>query len=228
MSAFEPSQVKSFASLSSGLLARKGGARPAMRRQLLGGGFDSVDAHEDDLGWNDMGHEEAPHLVQPHAGLTPMPAQESHPQPPVHAQPTTHPHPVAQAGIDNSEDPEDALAEPEEASIDALAETPIPVVIEERVALARAVAELPAELPKAKAPKAPKVPKADIARNAKAAFTLRVDPERHLKLRLACAISNRSAQQIVTEALDNFLNQLPELAKLADQVPHAAGKRHIG
>src|SRR5690606_16373260 len=36
----------------------------------------------------------------------------------------------------------------------------------------------------------------------KAAFTLRLDPERHLKLRLACAVTGRSAQLIVTDALD--------------------------
>ena len=39
----------------------------------------------------------------------------------------------------------------------------------------------------------------------KAAFTLRLDPERHLKLRLACAVDGRSAQQIVTDALDQLL-----------------------
>ena len=40
-------QPKPAASLSSGLLARKGQARPAMRRQDAAG--------PDDLGWNDMG-----------------------------------------------------------------------------------------------------------------------------------------------------------------------------
>lgn len=50
---------------------------------------------------------------------------------------------------------------------------------------------------------------------AKAAFTLRVDPARHLKLRLACAVSGRSAQQIVTDALDALLAQMPELDAMA-------------
>lgn len=45
----------------------------------------------------------------------------------------------------------------------------------------------------------------------KAAFTLRLDSERHLKLRLACAVDHRSAQQIVTEALDRFLATLPDI-----------------
>ena len=46
------SEPKAFASLSSGLLARKGSARPAMRPQGFGQG-----GSLEDLGWNDMGHE---------------------------------------------------------------------------------------------------------------------------------------------------------------------------
>ena len=47
-------EPKAFASLSSGLLARKGAARPAMRPQGFGG---QNGAGLDDLGWNDMGFE---------------------------------------------------------------------------------------------------------------------------------------------------------------------------
>ena len=45
-------EAKPFASLSSGLLARKGAARPAMKPQGFGqmGGVIL-----EDLGWNDMG-----------------------------------------------------------------------------------------------------------------------------------------------------------------------------
>ena len=43
------------------------------------------------------------------------------------------------------------------------------------------------------------------AGKAKAAFTLRLDAKRHLKLRLACAVNGRSAQQLVTDALDHLL-----------------------
>ena len=46
-------EPKAFASLSSGLLARKGAARPAMRPQ----GFGQSGASLEDLGWNDMGFE---------------------------------------------------------------------------------------------------------------------------------------------------------------------------
>lgn len=52
----------------------------------------------------------------------------------------------------------------------------------------------------------------------RSAFTLRLDGDRHLKLRLASALTNRSAQQIVTEALDAYLAALPEIAELADQI----------
>ena len=47
------SEPKPFASLSSGLLARKGAASPAMRPQ----GFGQVGGSLEDLGWNDMGFE---------------------------------------------------------------------------------------------------------------------------------------------------------------------------
>ncbi len=43
----------------------------------------------------------------------------------------------------------------------------------------------------------------------KAAFTLRLDAERHLRLRLVCAVQHRSAQQVVTQALDDFLARQP-------------------
>ena len=51
----------------------------------------------------------------------------------------------------------------------------------------------------------------------KAAFTLRLDPERHLKLRLACAVSGRSAQLLVTDALDQLLSGMPELDAMAQK-----------
>ena len=60
----------------------------------------------------------------------------------------------------------------------------------------------------------------------KAAFTLRLDPDRHLKLRLACAVKHRSAQQIVSQALDEFLQSLPELDALAQQVPARAAAQN--
>ena len=55
-------EAKPFASLSSGLLARKGAARPAMKPQgfgQMGGG------NLEDLGWNDMGFEPPKPAVVP-------------------------------------------------------------------------------------------------------------------------------------------------------------------
>jgi hypothetical protein len=48
----------------------------------------------------------------------------------------------------------------------------------------------------------------------KSAFTLRLDGERHLKLRLVCAVKHKSAQQMVTQALDEFLARQPEVVDL--------------
>ena len=50
------------------------------------------------------------------------------------------------------------------------------------------------------------------------AFTLRLDSDRHLKLKLASAIRQSSAQALVTEALDRFLDQFDDLERLASEV----------
>ncbi len=52
----------------------------------------------------------------------------------------------------------------------------------------------------------------------RAAFTLRLDQDRHLKLRLAATMRNLSAQQLVTQALDRLLADMPELESLAAQM----------
>ncbi|MCY7338614.1 MAG: hypothetical protein LH465_01440, partial [Sphingomonas bacterium] len=54
-------EPKAFASLSSGLLARKGAARPAMRPQ----GFGQSGSGLEDLGWNDMGFEPPKPAIAP-------------------------------------------------------------------------------------------------------------------------------------------------------------------
>ena len=59
------SEHKAFASLSSGLLARKGDARPAMRRQSFG----EMGQGLDDLGWNDMGEEAPAESTTPQPGF---------------------------------------------------------------------------------------------------------------------------------------------------------------
>ena len=62
----------------------------------------------------------------------------------------------------------------------------------------------------------------------KAAFTLRLDAERHLRLRLACAVTRHSAQQIVARALDEALANIPEIEALASQVPAKPGRANRG
>ena len=61
---------------------------------------------------------------------------------------------------------------------------------------------------------APKSP----AKGKRAAFTLRLDAERHLRLRLASTVQGRSAQAIVTEALDALLGKIPEIEEPAAKV----------
>jgi hypothetical protein len=68
-------------------------------------------------------------------------------------------------------------------------------------------------------------PRAAPGSKAKAAFTLRLDAARHLKLRLACAVTGRSAQQLVTEALDQLLCSIPELDAMADRAPAKRASR---
>ena len=53
------SDHKPIASLSPRLLARKGGAKPAMRPQASALAISHEEFGHDDLGWNDMGHDEA-------------------------------------------------------------------------------------------------------------------------------------------------------------------------
>jgi len=69
-------------------------------------------------------------------------------------------------------------------------------------------------------------PRGTALRNGrKAAFTLRLDAERHLRLRLACTLDACSAQALVIEALDRALAEIPEIEALAGQVADRGGKR---
>jgi hypothetical protein len=66
-------------------------------------------------------------------------------------------------------------------------------------------------------PRRHRTPRAAPGTKGKAAFTLRLDPDRHLKLRLACAVDGRSAQMLVTEALDKLLGDMPDIDNLAQK-----------
>lgn len=155
-------EAKPFASLTSGLLARKGQAKPAMRPQ----GFNGFGTPQEDLGWNDMGFD-APR---------PAPADAKRPAP-----------------------------------ADA------PQVVKQQEELAATFA---APAPAEKQPRKERVRRSEALFGHKAAFTLRLDEERHLRLRLASALQRRSSQRLVTEALDKLLNGMPGLDEMVSKAKH--------
>ncbi|WP_228242849.1 type II toxin-antitoxin system HicB family antitoxin [Porphyrobacter sp. GA68] len=144
-----------FASLSPALLARKGGAKPAMRSQLgmMGATVPDGVLDEEDLGWNDLGED-----VPASAQIFDFGAAQVR-------------KPSGQPGVQDAVGGADRL------------------------------------LVKAKRSGKP--------RNSRTSFTLRLDAERHLMLRLACALQGCSAQQFVTGALDTLLATIPDIDKLA-------------
>jgi len=85
-------------------------------------------------------------------------------------------------------------------------------IVSPPVANAPREAEKPAKKKKAKPAKTP------ARQKSRAAFTLRLDAERHLKLRLASTLQGCSAQALVTEALDSFLEDIPELGSIASRM----------
>ncbi len=60
----------------------------------------------------------------------------------------------------------------------------------------------------------------------KAAFTLRLDAERHQRLRQACSLDERSAQALVTDALDRLLAEIPEIEALPQAASAKPRRRH--
>ena len=138
------------AALSSGLLARKGQARPAMRAQ----GYSDLAEAGAELGWNDLQGEDMPPVLRQRA----------------------------------------ALRQEVEAARPARVPTKISLAVAKRI-------------------------QRETAHAGKAAFTLRLDEDRHLRLRLAVALRGGSAQQLVTQALDGFLTNLPDVEALVAHLP---------
>ena len=197
-------------------------------------GFGQVGtAGMEDLGWNDMGFEapkpalapvrdenhdafgeELPDqpLRNPIAALTPVAS-------PVHDQQAE----IAERFAAHDEDGEDEDGEyiDETAEIfDPESADPLPTVeAEPEFEPEPAPVAIVAVRAPAVAPARPRSPRAAPGSKGKAAFTLRLDPSRHLKLRLACAVDGRSAQQIVTDALDQLLESMPELDSMAERAP---------
>jgi hypothetical protein len=148
---------KSLASLTPTLLARKGSAKPAMRPQLQPV-QEATACQLDDLGFNDMGHDQALGEI-------------------VELKPINSDQPARQREVRRLQD------------------------------------QIASRIGKA-APRG-KPRRSALAEGRQAAFTLRLDADRHLELRLASALAGRSAQQLLTEALDHMIEGLPEVANLA-------------
>ncbi|HET9638217.1 MAG TPA: hypothetical protein VFP12_03335 [Allosphingosinicella sp.] len=235
-------ETKPFASLSSGLLARKGAAKPAMRPQ----GFGSFGSSLEDLGWNDMGtgpaslhdiheaHDIPEHVPSSIEALTPAPGGRTHVEPPAVVEQQRslearlapiEPEPEIELEIEPEIEAPEAEAPPApeaEAPTEFEAEAPTEVEAEPEPVVEAPVEARIVKLPRSRVT-ATRKPAAAV--RAKAAFTLRLDPDRHLKLRLACALSRRSAQQLVTEALDIFLDSHPELDALSGQSSGQSNQR---
>ncbi|MBL9066553.1 MAG: hypothetical protein JNN10_09705 [Sphingopyxis sp.] len=211
-------EPKPLASLSAGLLARKGGARPAMRRQPLGSGPAPVNAvGYDDLGWNDMGYDVDPDQSGEPARMLDL-------KPLLTGSVLAH-NAEAEHAVDDSVGHEltDAIAE--DYAAEAF-EPEVPEIVRQQESLIDRVAAVARKVearpePKAKKEKAPRALRA----REKAAFTLRLDAERHLRLRLASAVTNRSSQVILTDLLDEYLASLPEIDAMASRLPAARPTR---
>ncbi|MEM1131422.1 MAG: hypothetical protein AAGH53_00635 [Pseudomonadota bacterium] len=221
---------KPLASLSSSLLARKGAARPAMRRQINFAPDPVEKTGHEDLGWNDMGYDVDPPQSAEPANISGASDNAAKDNPLAGAIPEVIKQQDAlgrklqengfasDASNDeaqpNSDEQTKAERQPEvERGINAILSTK-PTAEQKTVPQAKSTKKVENSVKAA----------AIQARTKRAAFTLRLDPERHLRLRLACAVRNQSAQQLVTEALDEMLASLPEIDALAGQVPGSTKK----
>lgn len=181
--------AKPFASLSPRLLARKGAAKPAMRQQVSGQ-FPAA-------GWT--GAESGGECFDERFGESGDAAHDDLGWNDMGDEPASE---REAAGT--------PTAKPRGAKANVLHLMP-PAVVRQREVLAAALADLGAVTDTV-------VRRSALEDGRRAAFTLRVDAERHLRLRMACAVKNRSAQHLVTEALDRVLaevNGLDDLTRRA-------------
>jgi predicted HicB family RNase H-like nuclease len=221
-----------FASLGPSLLARKGGAKPAMRRQvapLAESHADIADDQLEDLGWNDMGDTEtsgSADIVPINAGMD-ADGFGGDAGPTVRRQQRSLAERLlADAVMSGPEDREpeyddedealygDEYAEGEEA--EGHEADGYDVEDEDEGYEPAYLQPEPVALRPAAKPRSPAVQS-----GRRAAFTLRLDADRHLKLRLAATMQGISAQVLVTEALDRLLAEFDELDVIATHL-----KRH--
>jgi hypothetical protein len=190
-------------------------------------GFGQAGSGLEDLGWNDMGFE------PPKAAEAPRDATHDAFGEDVVDHPRAH-HPTGLTPVgspvhDQQAEIEERLeAEEVDEDFDETAEPYVPEAESEELNGSESeAAELPAPVISIPSPvtvsapppaprRAPR-PRSAPGSKGKAAFTLRLDPDRHLKLRLACAVNGRSAQQLVTDALDELLGLIPDLDAMASK-----------
>ena len=245
----------SFASLGPTLLARKGGAKPAMRPQIapLPGVVPPEAEQLEDLGWNDMGQDDAGQhdAGQNEGGLIDM--GQTHADAGTVVPITAPAAPVSADAVADTLDANSPLVHRQQRRLaeriladNGHANTPATGLGEDgylvnhdpanAVALeaetAPAIAPeinvdltAPKKRPKKRQATAKKAPKAAASKGKtksgkqarRAAFTLRLDTDRHLKLRLAATMQGMSAQALVTEALDAMLGEIDDLDALAER-----------
>lgn len=191
----------SFASLGPTLLARKGGAKPAMRPQLAPLP-EVVEAEQlEDLGWNDMGGDDAATEGQESAEIVALdPAQRS----------TANEDFQIESPLVKQQ--QEKLEERVSAKADAVPE----LIKTKPVKKAKKAAAKKVAAKKTASKKSPA--KSAGKKTRRAAFTLRLDTDRHLKLRLAATMQGVSAQALVTQALDAMLSDIDDLDTLAEQL----------
>ena len=244
-----------FASLGPSLLARKGGAKPAMRPQVAPLMADAAaiaafaDEQLEDLGWNDMGDlangSGGQSGLEGGADIVPINADISAQQiatgeraanagPIVHRQQRRLEERVlADATMTGPDEREPECGKDEGYADGSLsgeadngadqdyADEDSDSVIYAPLAAAPAPAPAPAPTLGASSPARTKARVPALQSGRRAAFTLRLDADRHLKLRLAATMQGTSAQVLVTEALDRLLAGYDDLDMIAKHL-----KRH--
>jgi hypothetical protein len=215
--------AKPLASLTSGLLARKGGAKPAMRRQItLSGGNDMgqmashVSGH-DDLGWNDMGYDVNPDQSAASTSSDNRPMLSPMSSPVQSSAPAASASAAAPVVALYAEDTSEKAAE--------MVAPALPEVVRQQAALQDHVRTVDQSANTATAaPVRARSPRRHAGAKGTFAFTLRLDPDRHMKLRLASALKNVSAQNMLTQAVDQLLAAMPGLDAVAEQARNSAAK----
>jgi hypothetical protein len=213
-------EPKPIASLSGILLARKGLARPAMRRPTMLSTNGNAAMSQEDLGWNDMGYDVDPDPTTPmdydHGFHGANPLAAAVPE-------VKHQQDRLADALFADFEPQDGFVDEPQVGFDNFAEEPEPladaptsIAVTPEYVTPLLLRRGSTDAPRSRARSKPGL-------KEKAAFTLRLDSERHLKLRLACAVRHQSAQQLVTDALDALLESMPDIDDLASHVP---AKKH--